>query len=85
MRPAMCVPAALIAALAGVLWLQHRPQPLHTILPEPPHIWIGEAQLQAQNWARQIFEPDLARLQEEWERTHQEVRLMARHVWESVP
>jgi len=85
LRPAVWIPAGLTAALAVALWLGHPSRPSKTALREPPHVWIGEAQLRAQAWARQVFEPDLARLQQEWDRTREEMRLVARHVLESVP
>jgi hypothetical protein len=67
-------------------WLRNQPRELQNpILTEHPHVWISETQLQAQAWAREVFEPDLARLQEEWDRTREEMRMLAAHIWASVP
>lgn len=84
-RPAVWIPAGLAVALAAALWVGHRSRLPHTALPEPPHVWISEAQLRAQTWAQQVLEPDLARLQQEWDRTREEMRLVAKHVLASVP
>lgn len=80
------VPIGCILLISAMAWLRNQPRELQNpIFTEHPHVWISEAQLQAQAWAREVFEPDLARLQEEWDRTREEVRMLAAHVWASVP